>query len=117
MLERQAAAGLHDGLVHAAQSQVQEAERVEQRLRRVPERLDQHLLRDLGGARAIGVAAHAIDDHEQRGMFRNRHGAAILVVLAPTQQADIGVFDAQLVHRHSDKLRGLYTEAPPPHTR
>ena len=52
-------------LVRGAQRQVQEAERIEQRLRRLPEALD-HLQRDLGRALALGVAAHAVAGDQQR---------------------------------------------------
>jgi hypothetical protein len=69
LLERQIARRAHDGLVGAAELQVQEAERIEQRLRRVPERLDQRLLRGLRGGGAIGMAAHAIDDDDQRSLL------------------------------------------------
>ena len=67
-------------LVSAAQRQMQESERIEDGLRRVPERFDQHLDRRLGSARAVGMAAHAVDHDQQRGMLRDRDRNAILIV-------------------------------------
>ena len=82
LLDRQVGAELHDFLVRAAKSQMQEAERIEERLRRVPESFDHDLLRDLGGLRAVGVAAHAIDHDEQGRVVGDRDSDPILVVLA-----------------------------------
>ena len=89
------APSLHDFLVRAPQRQVQEAQRIEQRLRGVPEGLDDHLLGYLGGAGAIGVTAHAVDDDEQGGVLGNGRAHPVLVLFAPTQQADFGTFDSQ----------------------
>ena len=105
LLERQLRAELDDFFVRAAQRQVQEAERIEQRLGRVPEGFEDHLLRDLGRARAIGVAAHAVDDDEQRGVLGDRGGDPVLVLLAASEQADIGVLDPQEGFRASVRLR------------
>ena len=71
-------------LVRAAERQVQESERVEDGLRRVPERLDQRLDGGLGGLRAIGMTPHAVDDDEQGRVFGDRNGHAILIVGATT---------------------------------
>ena len=84
MLERQVGAELGHLLVRAAQRQVQEAERIEDGLRRVPERLDQHLDGGLGGLGAIGMTAHAVDHDEQGRVLRDRDGDAILIVAATT---------------------------------
>ena len=67
-------------LVRAAERQVQEAERVEDGLRRVPEGFDQSLDGGLGGFRAIGVPTHAVDDDEQGRVFGDRDRHAILIV-------------------------------------
>jgi hypothetical protein len=95
LLERQLGAELHDFLVGAPERQVQEAERIEQRLRRVPEGLGDHLLRHLRGARAVRVSAHAVDRNQERCMLGDRRADPILILLAPAYQADIGVFDPQ----------------------
>ena len=67
-------AELHDLLVRASERQVEEPERIEERLRGVPEGLEHDSLRDLRGARAVGVAAHAVDHHEQRRMLGDGGG-------------------------------------------
>ena len=79
-LERQVGAELHHFLVRAAERQMQEAERIENGLRRVPEGLDQRLDGGLRGLRAIGMPAHAVDDDEQGRVLGDRDGHAILIV-------------------------------------
>jgi hypothetical protein len=69
--------------VRGPQCQVQESERIEQRLRRLPEALDHRLLRDLGGPLAIGVTAHAVAGDQQRGLLGHGYADAILVGIAP----------------------------------
>ena len=102
-----------DFLVRAAERQVQEAERIEDGLRRVPERLDQRLDGGFGGARAVGMPTHAVDHDQQGRVLGDRDGDAILIVGAITEQADFGVFDAQGVVGASDKLpRTLLHPAP-----
>lgn len=95
MLDRQRGAHFHDVVVRSPEGQVQEADRVEQRLRRVPERLDERLQRRLGSTRAVGVAAHAIDRDEHRRMFGDGGRHAVLVVVARSDEAEFGVIDAQ----------------------
>ena len=95
LLERQPGAERDHGLVDAAERQVQEAEGIEQRLRRVPEGLDQQLLRGLGSERTVGMAAHAVDHDQQRGVLGHGDGTTILVVLAPPDQARFCVLDTQ----------------------
>ena len=41
------------------------------------------------------MAAHAIDDDQQRGMLGRRDRDAVLVVFAVSEETDIGVFDPQ----------------------
>jgi hypothetical protein len=104
LLERPLYAESHHFLVRAADRQMQEPQAVEERLGRVPEGVDDHLLRDLCGARAIGVASHAIDDDEQRRVLGNGRADPVLVLFAPAQQADVGTFDAQEQIHASDRL-------------
>ena len=99
--------------VGPAQRQVQESQRIEDGLRRVPERFDQRLDGGLGGLRAIRVATHAIDDDEQSRMLGDRNRHAILVVGAIAQQADFGVFDAQGGMRGLINCRALYRTPRP----
>ncbi len=82
-----------DRVVRAAEREVQEAERVEQGLRLGAERLEHHLAGGLGRARAPGVAAHAVHDHDERRAVGHRNGGPVLVVFAIAGQADFGEFD------------------------
>ena len=75
--------------------QVEEAQRIEQRLRGMPEGIEHDLAGDLRGARTVGVAAHAVDDDEQRRMLGHGGGDPVLVLLAPAQEADVGVLNPQ----------------------
>jgi hypothetical protein len=61
----------------------------------VPKRVQDDLLRYLGRARAIGVAAHPVDNHEQCALLSNRGRDPVLVLLAPAQQAYVGVVHPQ----------------------
>ena len=78
--ERQIGAELGHFLVRAAERQMQESERIENGLRRVPEGFDQRLDGGLGGLGAIGMTSHAVDDDEQGGMLGDRDRHAILIV-------------------------------------
>ena len=49
---------------------MQKPERIENRMRRLPERLEQRRERGFGGARALGMAAHAVDDRQQHRIVR-----------------------------------------------
>jgi len=49
----------------------------------------------LRGARAVGVSAHAIDRHQERCLFGDGRGHAVLILLATAEQGDIRVFDPQ----------------------
>jgi len=86
LFERQAHANAHDFLMRAAESHVQEAQRIKQGLGRMPERFEKSLLRDLGGARTIGVPAHSIDHDEQNRMLGNCRDDTILVFFARPEQ-------------------------------
>ena len=50
---------------------------------RVPERVENDLLRHLGRSRTIRVAAHSVNNDEQRGMLRYRGRNPVLVLLTP----------------------------------
>ena len=95
LLERQRRAELDDFLVRAAEHQVQESQRIEERLRAVPEGIEHDLAGDLRGARTVGVAAHAVDDDQQRRMLGDGGGYPVLVLLAPAQKAEVGIFNPQ----------------------
>ena len=95
LFEWQLRAELHDFIVRAAERQMQESHRIEQRLRGVPEGIHDHLLSDLRGAGPVRVSAHAVDHHQQGGVLSDRGGNAVLVFLTPAQQADVRVLDPQ----------------------
>ena len=78
-----------------AEGQVQKSERIEQRLRRLPEALDHRLLRDLGGALALGVTAHAVARDQQRSLLGHGDADAILIGIAPALKAEFCIFDPQ----------------------
>ncbi len=82
-------------LVRGAERQVQEADRIEERRRRGLEALAGDLQRDLGGALALGMAAHAVAGDQQCGLLADHGADAILVGLARAQQAEFSVFNAQ----------------------
>ena len=86
---------LYHFLVSASEREVQKAKGIEDRLGRVPERFEQHLLRHFRCASAVGVAAHAIHHHQQARMLRDGRRHSILIVFSMTEETDIGVFDLQ----------------------
>src|SRR5580698_5413417 len=95
LLEGELHADAHDLLMRATEGHVQKSERIKQRLRRVPEALEQHALRELRRSRAVGVAAHAVDHHQERRMLSYRCRDAVLILLTSPKKADIGVLDLQ----------------------
>src|SRR5258708_32150521 len=68
VIERKARAVLDDLLMRGAQAHVQEAERIEQWVRRRAEALREDLHRDLRGPLTFGVTAHAVPGDQQRGL-------------------------------------------------
>ena len=75
--------------MRTAQRQVQESERVEQRLWQVVEHVQHDPASGLGGARTVGMAAHAIHRNQECRAVADRNRGAILVVLAIAHQADV----------------------------
>ena len=69
-----------------AQRQVQKAQRIEQRLRGVPEGLEQDLEGDFGGARTFSVATHAVHHDQQCGMLGDGHRHPVLVLLPAARE-------------------------------
>ena len=82
-------------LVRPAQRQVQESQRIEDRMRRLPERLEQRRERGLGGARAFGMAAHAVDHHQEHGLLGGRDGDPVLIFFAVADEAHVRGLDLQ----------------------
>ncbi len=64
-------------------------------MRRLPERLEQGRQRRFRGARAFGVAAHAVDHDQQHRMIGGRHRDPVLVFFAVADEADIRGLDLQ----------------------
>src|SRR6185437_11728810 len=114
LLEGQRRPELDDFLVRAAEDQVQEALGIEQRVRRVGEGVEHYLAGDLRGARTVGVAAHAVGHEQQRRMLRHRGGDPVLVLLAPADEADVGVLNPQEEIRASVRLWSLPLYHPGP---
>jgi hypothetical protein len=81
--------------MRAAQHKVEESQWIEERLRAVPEGIEHDFAGDLRCARTVGVAAHPVYDDEQRRMVCDGGGYPILVLLAPAQEADVCVLNAQ----------------------
>ena len=73
--------------MRAAERKVQEAERIEERLRLRAVQLEHRLAADLGRARAKGMATHAVHHDEQCGAVAGCDRGAILVVFAIAGQA------------------------------
>ena len=74
---------------------MQKAQRIENRMRRLPERFEQRRERSLGGARSLGMTAHAVDHHQQHRLIGGRHRHPVLVLLAMADQAHIRGLDLQ----------------------
>jgi hypothetical protein len=88
---------------------------IEERLRSVPEALEQDALRHLGSAGAVRVAAHAVDHQEECGVFSHRRSYPVLVLFTCPEKANIGVLDLQEAAFASVRLDcSLY---PPAHER
>jgi len=93
--------------VRPAQGQVQEPQRIKQRLRGMPEGLNQDFQGDFGGASTFGVTAHAVYHHQQNGMFGNGHRDPILVLFPAAEKAQIRVFNLQGLFCLSGTLRRI----------
>ncbi len=72
--------------MRTAKGHVQEPQWIEEGLGRMPERFENGLLRDLGGARTIGVPAHAVDHNKQNRMLGDCRDDTILVFFARPEQ-------------------------------
>jgi hypothetical protein len=74
---------------------MQERERIDEWLRLRRQARQNHGARGLRGLGAIGMAAHAIEGGDQRGIGADRNRHAILVLFTGAEQADFGEFDLQ----------------------
>ena len=82
-------------LMRPAHRQMQESERIENRMGCLPEGLEQRRQRGFGRSRAFGMAAHAVDDDQKDRLIGGRHRDAILVLLAMADEADVSGLDLQ----------------------
>ena len=74
---------------------MQKSERIEDRMRRLPESFEQRGQGGFGRARTLGVSAHAVDHDQKRRLLGLGHRYAILILFAMANQAHIGGFDLQ----------------------
>ena len=86
------------------QSEVEKAHGIKERLRRMPERFENDLLRHLGCPGTIRMAAHAVNNDKQGRMLGDCAGDPVLVLFAPAKEADIGVVHAQEEFRTSVRI-------------
>jgi hypothetical protein len=108
LLERKVHAETHHVLMRTTQRHVEKAQRIEERMRCVPERFQNGLLRDLCRAGALGVATHAIDDKQQSSVLSDCRDDPVLVFFASPYERDISVLDPQEGTRHLIRLAALY---------
>ena len=111
MLQGQVQPDAHHFLVGTAQRQVQKTQGIEQRLRGVPEGLEQDLEGDFGGARTFSVAPHAIHHDQQCGVLGDGHRHPVLVLLPAAEKAQIRVFNLQGLFCLSGTLRRILYHA------
>jgi hypothetical protein len=76
----------HHFFVSATERDVEETQRIEQRQRRMPERLENGSLRNLGRACTICVPAHSVYDDEQGRMLGYRGDDTVLVFFARPEE-------------------------------
>jgi len=74
---------------------MEEPERIENRMARLPEALEHRCQRRLRSLRAFGMAAHAVDHREQRCILGNCDRHSVLIVVAMAEQRDICILDLQ----------------------
>ena len=97
----QALAECDNRFVGAADGEMQESVRIEQRPAHVPELVEHRAHGHFGCACTIGVAAHAIHDREHHGAVGVRNGNSILVLFAMPDEAQVRVLDLQGSLRHA----------------
>ena len=74
---------------------MQEAQGIENRMGCLPEGFEHGRERGFRSARALRMAAHAVDHHQEHGLIRGRHRDSILIFLAVADQAHVRGFDLQ----------------------
>jgi hypothetical protein len=74
---------------------MQEAERVEYRVRCSPKGVQDRGQCRFSGSCPLGMSPHAIDHHKEHGLLGRSYGDAILVFVAMADEADIRGLDLQ----------------------
>ena len=64
-------------------------------MRSLPERLEHGRQRSFRRARTIRMAAHAVDHHQEHGLFCGRDRDSVLIFLAVPDEAHVRGFDLQ----------------------
>ena len=86
---------------------LQKSQRIENRMGRLPERLEQRCQRGFRSARSLRMTAHAIDHDQQYRLIGGCHCNAVLILLAVADQAHIRGLDLQWL------LLGLLIDSKP----
>jgi hypothetical protein len=74
---------------------MQESQRIENRVRRLPEQFQQRRKRRLRGSRTFRMTAHPIDDDQQDGVLGRRNRDPVLIFVAMADQAHVRGLDLQ----------------------
>lgn len=94
-LHRQAGAQLHHFLVRTAQRHVQKSQRIEYRMRHLPEGLENAGASGFRRARAFRMPTHAIQHDQHRRIVGRGNGHPVLIFIPVADEADIGCFYLQ----------------------
>jgi hypothetical protein len=92
LFQREFGAERHDRLMRAPETELQETERVKQRLRQAPEHFQHDPATGFRRASAVSMPAHAIHHDQERGIVTDRYGNAVLVLFAIPDQAHVAEF-------------------------
>jgi hypothetical protein len=82
-------------IVRATERQMQKAQRVENRLGRLLEGVEQALQRGISRTTAVGMTAHAVNDDEKCSVISRSNGDSVLVVFAVTNETQVCILDPQ----------------------
>ena len=74
---------------------MQESQRIENRMRRLPERFEQRRQRGFRGTRAFRMTAHAVDHDQQHRVLGGRHRDPVLIFFAVADEAHVRGLDLQ----------------------
>jgi uncharacterized protein (TIGR00255 family) len=109
LLERHAVAELDDAVVRERERERQEALRVEDRQRQLREGFLERRYGDLRRARAVCMAAHAVDDDHERRELGDKHADAVLILEPIARQAQFCRVESHTRYLPSKALMGTLT--------